>query len=82
MDAAIGAARTERRKMNNATYNAAVEKSNARHVQSFVHMVTEDEKSYTAAWEAIVLRTSLGDVARAALWAACLAAAPSTFHAA
>jgi hypothetical protein len=66
-------------KMKNATYQAAVEKSNARHVQYFVHMVTEGEKSYTAAWEVIVSRTQLSEVARAALWADCLAAAPSTF---
>lgn len=64
--------------MNNATYQAAAAKSAARHVQSFVHMVTEGEKSYTAAWEVIVSRTAMGEVARAALWADCLAAAPST----
>jgi hypothetical protein len=44
-----------------------------RHIQSFVHMVREG-KSYTAAWEVIKARTTLGESARAELSDRCIAA--------
>lgn len=46
-----------------------------RHVQSFVHMVTDGGKSYTAAWEIIKERTTLGHVLLAELSERCVAAA-------
>lgn len=60
---------------NKLTYSELVEASAVRHISSFVHMATEGEKSYTAAWEVIKSRTALGPDSLALLWDRCAAAA-------
>lgn len=52
-----------------------VDISMQRHVNSFVHMVTDGGKSYTAAWEVIKSRSYLGDKLMFKLSEMCVAAA-------
>jgi hypothetical protein len=59
--------------MNNQTLEQRIEESSKRHVQSFVHMVSEGA-SYTSAWATIKSRTTLGPKALEALSYRCVAA--------
>lgn len=58
----------------NQTLEQRTEENMKRHIQSFVHMV-ENGASYTAAWAAILERTTLGPALREKLSYRCVEAA-------